>query len=45
MMYSTTVQNLRMKYVIFEATEKWQILTDFGGFKICIIPLFRSKDL
>jgi hypothetical protein len=26
MMYSTTVQNFRMKYVILEATQKWQIL-------------------
>jgi hypothetical protein len=42
MMYSTTVQIFRMKYVILEATQKLQILTNVGGFKIHI---FRSMNL
>jgi hypothetical protein len=39
MIYSTTVQNLMMKYVISEATERWQIMANIWGFKICTVHL------
>jgi ABC-type uncharacterized transport system permease subunit len=42
MMYSTTVQIFEMKYVILEATQKWQILTNVGGFKSTLFTFLDS---
>jgi hypothetical protein len=44
MMYSTTVQNFRMKHVILEATQKWQILTNVEGFKNMYYSRFQIHE-
>jgi hypothetical protein len=45
MIWSSNVQNLNLRFLIFWAVQKWQTLTDCEISKICTVHYCRSQNL